>query len=208
MEQFFWPGHVQYSCLANAYECKFTVDEKCFMSVDHYMWYERAVAWSSGSDLAGLIREAKTVEDAKNLSRRCTAPKGGVGVEIWRNARLRLMAKAVLSKFRSSAELRRMLLGTGRSGLLYASKYDAYYGIGFRMVDALERREEWGQNYLGRILEVVRERVRDDVESEVAVTQLTMCSLKNVSGSAGGCSRLECILCGQQVEGMARGVSG
>jgi len=159
-EKFFWPGHRGLGYLSNDYESKFTVDGMTFTCVEWYMWYQRAKAWSPSTDLGVLIREAKTKDEAKQLSRRCTSKGRGSEVD-WGSVKLKVMARAVMRKFECSVELSRELLSTGESRLLYAGKYDAYYGIGFTMRDADERRDEWGTNYLGEMLMLVRERLRE-----------------------------------------------
>lgn len=74
---------------------------------------------------------------------------------------MKIMAKAVMRKFECSDELGRNLVSTGEGRLLYAAKWDAYYGIGFMMRDAVDRREEWGKNYLGEMLMLVRKRLNE-----------------------------------------------
>ena len=71
------------------------------------------------------------------------------------------MARAVLRKSESSEDLSRRLLLTGQDRLLYASRYDAYYGIGFTMKEAPDRVEEWGKNYMGEMLMLVRKRLSE-----------------------------------------------
>jgi ribA/ribD-fused uncharacterized protein len=159
-EKFFWPGHNELDYLTNGYESKFVIDGMEFSCVEWYMWYQRAKAWSPNTDLACLIREAKTKELAKQLSRRCTSKANGSGTD-WGIVRLRVMARAILSKFECSAWLATKLLETGESRLLYAAKWDAYYGIGFMMKDAGDRRDEWGNNYLGEMLMLVRKRLKE-----------------------------------------------
>jgi ribA/ribD-fused uncharacterized protein len=159
-ERFFWPTHRTLGYLSNDFYSKFEVDGVTFTSVDWYMWYQRAKAWSPLNDLAVLIREAETREKAMQLSRRCTSPGRGTAID-WESEKLKIMAKAVMRKFECSRELMNELLSTGGSQLLYAGKYDGYYGIGFMMTDAVERRDEWGMNYLGKILMSVRERLRE-----------------------------------------------
>jgi ribA/ribD-fused uncharacterized protein len=159
-EKYFWPGHTRLDYLTNGYESVFDVDGLTFTCVERYMWYKRAQAWRPREDLAVLIREAKTHDKAKQLSRRCTSPGSGSVVD-WGAVKLKVMAKAVKRKFECSAELSRLLLATGESQLLYAGKFDAYYGIGFTMREAGDRRDEWGTNYLGEILMIVRQRVRE-----------------------------------------------
>lgn len=224
-EQYFWPGHRRLDFLTNAYESKFDVDGATFRSVEWYMWYARAKAWSPRTDLAVLIREAGTKERAKQLSRRCTSAAAGTEGNWVLHRRLKIMAKAVMRKFECSEELSRLLVSTGESLLLYASRYDACYGIGFTMKAAGPRRDEWGKNYLGVMLMLVRKRLvergvvavsgsgcgGDDADPgrvDVAVEggrarllagQTTMCA----AGVVSGCPRLECVLCGHVSGGAA-----
>lgn len=208
------------------------MDGATFGSVEWYMWYARAKAWSPRTDLAVLIREAGTKEKAKQLSRRCTS--GGPGTEgNWvLDKRLRTMAKALMRKFECSPDLSSWLVWTGDSQLLYASRFDACYGIGFTMKAAGARRDEWGKNYLGVMLMLVRRRLVErgvlawrgvgsggdvvglstvEVDDEaggrrptrLVAGQTTMCSVGAGTGMPGGCPKLECVLCGHVSGGTA-----
>ena len=164
-DRYFWAGHKQLDYLDNSYECPFEVDGMKFGSVAWYMWYARAKLWSPNSDLAVLIREAATQGQAKQLSRRCTSTCRGTQT-VWATVRLKKMAKAVLRKFECSDELRNRLMQTGEDCLLYALRFDAFYGLGFTMKEAVGRTDEWGKNYLGQMLMLVRKRLRERREHE------------------------------------------
>ena len=158
--KFFWPGHDGLDFLTNGYESVFEIDGMRFLSVSWFMWYVRAKMWRPNEDLASLIREAKNQAIAKQLSRRCTSAPLPLMVE-WTGIRLKAMARAVLRKFESSEDLSRRLLLTGQDCLLYASRFDSYYGIGFTMKEAPDRVDEWGTNYLGEMLMIVRKRLSE-----------------------------------------------
>ena len=160
--KYFWPGHDSLDFLTNTYSSAFEIDGMTFSSVSWYMWYIRAKMWRPNTDLAGLIREAKDYETAKQLSRRCTAAEPSL-LSVWSRIRLKVMARAVLRKFECSEGLSAHLLSTGQDRLLYASRFDAYYGIGFMMKDAPDRMDEWGHNYLGEMLMLVRSRLNERV---------------------------------------------
>jgi ribA/ribD-fused uncharacterized protein len=194
-DKYFWPGHNKLGFLTNEYDSAFKIDGMSFPCVSWYMWYMRAKTWAPRSDLAVLIREAKSKEEAKQLSRRCTSPGSGVETE-WKDSRLKLMAKAVLKKFQCSDELGRLLMETGECRLLLASRFDAYHGIGFTMLEGCEREDEWGHNYLGKMLMVVRKRLKDKVAPS---RQTTMCAAGVTSSGEEKCSQLVCILCGRTV---------
>ena len=196
-DKYFWPGHNKLGFLTNEYSSSFDIDGMWFESVSWYMWYMRAKIWAPRSDLAVLIREAKSQEEAKSLSRRCTSPGSGVTTE-WRDVRLKLMAKAVLKKFKSSDGLGRLLVETGQCRLLLASRFDATYGIGFTMREGCEREEEWGKNLLGEILMVVRKRLNDSMGANGK--QTTMCAAGVTSNGEEKCLQMTCVLCGSNVE--------
>ena len=60
-------------------------------------------------------------------------------------------------KFGQDAELKKTLLGTGNLILVEASPYDRIWGIGFKEDRAMQEKERWGLNLLGKALMRVRE---------------------------------------------------
>jgi ribA/ribD-fused uncharacterized protein len=158
--KYFWPGHTRLDFLTNSYESPFDVDGVTFKSVSWYMWYMRAKVWSPQTDLAVLIREAGDQDKAKQLSRKCTSAAPGVSAT-WMAVRLKIMARAVMRKFECSLELRGRLVDTGQAKLLFSSQYDGFYGIGFTMKESVGREDEWGKNYLGEMLMLVRKRMNE-----------------------------------------------
>lgn len=159
-DKYFWHGHYSLDFLTNGYESAFDVDGVTFHSVSWYMWYMRAKMWRPNSDLAVLIREAGDQEKAKQLSRRCVSA-APLLMSAWMAARLKIMARGVMRKFECSEELSKMLVSTGQDRLLYASSFDGFWGIGFTMNDAVNREDEWGRNYLGEMLMLVRARLNE-----------------------------------------------
>ena len=61
-----------------------------------------------------------------------------------------------------SEQLRAMLLATGERELVEASPMDRVWGIGFSEKNAEMNREKWGRNLLGKALEEVRRRLREE----------------------------------------------
>ena len=82
-------------------------------------------------------------------------------MSIWKKRRLQLMAKAIMKKFEQNPSFPAKLLATGQEELVYASQYDSFYGIGYLMRHAQPNRDRWGKNFLGQILNVVRQRFRE-----------------------------------------------
>lgn len=159
-DKYFWCGHSRLGFLVNEYQSPFEIDGMKFMTVSWYMWYMRAKAWAPDTSLAVLIKEADGEEKAKQLSRRCIKGSPSAGAH-WMSVRIKTMAKAVKRKFECSEELARSLVETGEDRLVYASRFDAFYGIGFTMLEGCERQDEWGRNLLGQMLMLVRTRLNE-----------------------------------------------
>jgi ribA/ribD-fused uncharacterized protein len=62
----------------------------------------------------------------------------------------------------NAGELKRRLLETGERELVEASPADRIWGIGFTEHEAEKNRYRWGENLLGKALERVRERLREE----------------------------------------------
>lgn len=78
--------------------------------------------------------------------------------EIWKIKRLDIMFKAIELKFNQNPILRDKLIATYPKNLYEASPKDNIWGIGFGVKNALNvDRHRYGCNYLGVILERVRE---------------------------------------------------
>jgi len=77
------------------------------------------------------------------------------------------------AKFSQNLEFRDFLLATGDRELVNATRDDAICGIGMpaytskQQLRALKNRENWGENRLGKALERVRARLRDEDMSDV-----------------------------------------
>lgn len=67
------------------------------------------------------------------------------------------MEEVLWHKFSQHPDLRTMLLKTGHSHLVYADPQDPYWGSGAQYGQAGDYH---GSNYLGKLLEKVRERLR------------------------------------------------
>lgn len=206
---FFWSGSRVYGFLANDYAALFVVDGARFDRVSRFMWYAKANVASSDGGLATLIREEKDFEKARGLARRVRL-RTQADLETWKGMRLNLMARAIMRKFQCNDDLRELLFSTGKRPLYYASKYDAYYGIGFTMTLGRLRSDLWGTNYLGKILMLVRERLmelrtRGDAEDgeRSVVSQPTLCARLERSGKES-CKNVGCILCATEEKGGAQ----
>ena len=74
----------------------------------------------------------------------------------WAANRERIVLEGNLLKFRQNEELREKLLATGDKTIVEASPRDRIWGIGFGERNALNQKERWGLNLLGKALEETR----------------------------------------------------
>ncbi|TFK69438.1 DUF1768-domain-containing protein [Pluteus cervinus] len=73
----------------------------------------------------------------------------------WAKVFLKVLEDVVLRKFRQHPDLRSLLLGTGHAPLVYSDTRDGYWGDGPMGS---------GTNHLGKVLQVVRDRLRNERE--------------------------------------------
>ena len=93
------------------------------------------------------IRRASTPRMAADLGRTRALPLR----PDWDTARVAVMRRVVLAKFRTHAALRDLLLSTGTRPLVESAPGDAFWGCG---------PEGTGENRLGKLLEEVRAMLR------------------------------------------------
>jgi len=91
----------------------------------------------------------------------------------WSTVRSQIVEMANYAKFSQDVERKKCLLDTGNRELVEAARHDRVWGIGFygktskeRRI-ALENRENWGENRLGKALERVRARLRSEEDVEM-----------------------------------------
>lgn len=86
---------------------------------------------------------------------------------LWNERKLDIVIQGNYYKFTISDDaqkLRRLLLETGERELVEATPVDRIWGVGFTEKEAEKNRYRWGQNLLGKALERVRERLREEEE--------------------------------------------
>lgn len=81
----------------------------------------------------------------------------GFDEDIWQKWRYSIVLKGNLLQFTQDPELQKILLATGDKIIVEAAWYDRIWGIGFREKDALQNKDKWGLNLLGKALMEVRE---------------------------------------------------
>ena len=117
-----------------------------------------------------LFRSAAPADDMRGVKALGRAVRGFDDAR-WAAFRETVVVAGNAHKFAQNEEAREMLLRTGERVLVEASPRDRIWGIGFGEKKALEVRDRWGLNLLGRALGVVRERLRKEQELAEAVRE-------------------------------------
>jgi len=128
-----------------------------FPTAEHWMMACKAALFSDTTTLE-LILEENTKPDTnpktiKALGRMISP----FDEKTWVEHREEIVYFGNSYKFGQDAELKKTLLGTGNLILVEASPYDRIWGIGFKEDRAMQEKERWGLNLLGKALMRVRE---------------------------------------------------
>ncbi len=128
-----------------------------FHTSEQYMMYMKAVLMDD-EGAAEKILAAPGPGEAKALGRAVKS----FDQEIWDANCDALVERGNFLKFSQDKRLKGILLGTGDRELVEASPNDKVWGIGFASESALENKDHWGQNKLGKALMRVRDQLRSE----------------------------------------------
>ncbi len=147
-------GSVGKGCLSQWYDAPFEVDERRFVTAEHWMMWRKAVLFDD-HETAALVLAAHGPAAVKALGRRVR----GFDEQAWREARFDVVVEGGRHTSGSDPRLRDYLLGT--AVLVEASPHDRIWGIGLGAADDAARDpERWrGQNLLGFALMELRHRL-------------------------------------------------
>lgn len=120
------------------------MDGQWYRTVEHYFQSQKF----EDVDYQSVIRSAPTAKAAAELGRSRDFP---IRTD-WDDVKVQIMRDAVLRKFQTHIAPRRLLLSTGNEPLIENAPGDFFWGCG---------NDGTGQNWLGRILEDVREKLRE-----------------------------------------------
>ncbi|EKM52898.1 uncharacterized protein PHACADRAFT_48531, partial [Phanerochaete carnosa HHB-10118-sp] len=124
-----------------------------FETAEHWMMACKALLFGDDDAFrAVLAADAGDMRRVKALGRAVR----GFDDDTWNAAREEVVFRGNVHKFRQNAELGETLLATGDKVLVEASPRDRIWGIGFGEKRALEVKERWGLNLLGKALTQVR----------------------------------------------------
>jgi ribA/ribD-fused uncharacterized protein len=141
-----------------------TTETVKFPSAEHWMMVQKALLFQD----AEVARQIMDVTGAgstdmayiKSLGRKVR----GFDEATWVAKRDGIVLEGNLLKFRQNPDLKAKLLATGERSLVEASPRDRIWGVGFGEKNALNKKDNWGLNLLGKALEETREILREEEE--------------------------------------------
>lgn len=153
MEQFtfFWSGP-----FSNWYPSAFEVDGVKYNCSEQYMMAEKARLFNDDAALTKILAYTNP-KDQKACGRLVQK----FNREKWDAVARDVVYKGCLAKFSQNPDLKEALLATVGTSLVEASPYDRIWGIGLAKEDprALNRSKWRGTNWLGEVLDRVREKL-------------------------------------------------
>jgi N-glycosidase YbiA len=132
-----------YGCFSNFSHHSFELDGHTWLTSEHYFQAQKFV----GTEHYGDVKRARSASDAAKIGRERGRPLRAD----WEAVKDDAMRRAVLRKFETHVDIRKVLLDTGDEELIENTTGDYYWGIGS---------EGTGKNMLGIILMEVREVLR------------------------------------------------
>ncbi|GAB4536126.1 MAG: NADAR family protein [Pleurocapsa sp.] len=131
-----------YGCFSNFSRHGFQLDGYWWITSEHYFQAQKFLS----TDLAWFekIQQVKNPKDAANMGRSRQHPLRSD----WEEVKDDIMRKAVLCKFQTHDELKKILLATGDEFIVENAPGDYYWGCG---------KDGTGKNKLGQILMETRE---------------------------------------------------
>ena len=126
------------------------------------MMYQKAILFND-TGIASKILQTTSPKEQKALGRMVSNFDNAV----WLENRERIVRDGSYYKFKfgndtDGVSLKEKLLATGDKGLVEASPRDRIWGIGYGEKNALNMKEKWGLNLLGKALIWAREKIRQE----------------------------------------------
>tara|TARA_R110002073_G_scaffold25_1_gene667 strand:- start:5660 stop:6127 length:468 start_codon:yes stop_codon:yes gene_type:complete len=125
----------------------FTLDEKEWLSVEHYF---QAMKFETTS--ADYFEKIRLAPDAKK-ARKLGATRFKKVRDDWKKVRRVVMTRAIYTCAHTHPETKKALLDTGKRKIMENSQYDYFWACG---------RDRRGENIYGQVLMDVREKLRNE----------------------------------------------
>ncbi|KAJ3513148.1 hypothetical protein NLJ89_g3117 [Agrocybe chaxingu] len=170
---FFWKPHEIHGWGSQWFRSPFTVtvtideggepEEVTFPTAEHWMMFKKALLFKDAEmarEIIGVKGVGSTdMAHVKSLGRKVS----GFIEDTWVKERERIVLEGNLHKFRQNEDLKEKLLATGDKVIVEASPRDRVWGVGFGEKNALNQRDRWGLNLLGKVLEETRGVLREEL---------------------------------------------
>jgi ribA/ribD-fused uncharacterized protein len=146
---FFWG--IKDGPFTQFFPTKFVENDLTFTSCEQYMMYNKAKYFKDDINANKIIKESAPIK-IKMLGRQVK----GFNEDEWKKVREDIVYKGNYLKFSQNPDLKLLLLATKDKILVEAAPNDAIWGIGFNSENALNNKNKWGLNLLGKALMKVR----------------------------------------------------
>jgi ribA/ribD-fused uncharacterized protein len=143
MTIYFYKTNEKYGCFSNFAHYGFELDEKWWMTSEHYFQAQKFY----GTEYVEIIRLLDNPMKAAKMGRNRNLPLR----EDWEEVKDDVMRKAVYAKFFQNIELKNILLDTDSEYIVENTSNDYYWGCGTNGS---------GKNMLGIILMEIRDKLK------------------------------------------------
>ena len=146
---FFWTRHDEHGYCSNFYRSPVMIDDEIWPTVEHYYQAQKTFDHREQT----MILHCQTPKEAKFA---------GYHVKLrldWEEIKERVMLIGLRAKFTQYSDLKAKLLATGDAVLHEDSPWDKYWGYAGGK----------GQDKLGKLLMITRDKLRQEVESDIEV---------------------------------------
>ena len=143
MTIYFYKTNEKYGCFSNFAHYGFELDEKWWMTSEHYFKAQKIY----GTEYVEIIRLLDNPMKAAKMGRNRNLPLR----EDWEEVKDNVMRKAVYAKFSQNIELKNILLDTDSEYIVENTSNDYYWGCGINGS---------GKNMLGIILMEIRDKLK------------------------------------------------
>ena len=143
MTIYFYKTNEKYGCFSNLAHYGFELDEKWWMTSEHYFQAQKFY----GTEYVEIIRLLDNPMKAAKMGRNRNLPLR----EDWEEVKDNVMRKAVYAKFSQNIELKNILLDTDSEYIVENTSNDYYWGCGINGS---------GKNMLGIILMEIRDKLK------------------------------------------------
>lgn len=127
-----------------------------FGCAEQFMMYCKAEYFNDGARQTQIL-----MTDSPKRQKALGKLTVGFNEADWGEVKFQVVEAGNMAKFGQNRHMRGRLLSTGDRLLCEASSKDRVWGIGYTAKHAMQFRQHWGQNLLGKALMSVREKLRD-----------------------------------------------